>query len=455
MATFSVPGVFIEEVSPTPPLISGAPTSTVLLIGRASAGPIGQAVRCHSLAEFQQVFGGEVAGSELAPAMRLYFANAAVAGASPWVLRIADPVADQGGEPDGEAGADRPADPVDDPGGDLVGDPAQAPRPASLAAAMAEALAAVSPGGAAAVPFNLLVLPPDALIDDASWLPLWAQASVVCQQARAILLLDPPEGWASVEQILAQVGDPAVAPAIDPGVDPAVDPDPDPPSPPSRYGVQQLQQTLVRDHVAIYLPRLRVTVDGVMRSLGPAAAVAGVIVRTDLARGVWRAPAGLEAFIDLAQGISMPLTDLDQAALVHQGINPLRRFQGSIAVWGARTLDGAQDFVSEYKYLPIKRLALYLQSSLIDGLSWTVFEPAGEALWDRVTRSTENFLMMLFRQGAFQGPAPSQAFFARCDASTTTPDDAAAGINWLVVGFAPLKAGEFVILRIGVLSAQV
>jgi phage tail sheath protein FI len=255
--------------------------------------------------------------------------------------------------------------------------------------------------------FNLLCVPPDS----ANW-PLedvYPRALAYCKSRLAILLVDPPGSWLNASD--------------------------------AAQGLSGLGLTTNGENGAIYFPQL------VGRS--PSGAVAGVIARTDAARGVWKAPAGLDAVLANIPGLSIPLTEQDMSELNPLGVNCLRSFPGvGNVVWGARTLRGADALVDEFKYLPVRRLALFLEASIQNGTQWAFFEPNDEPLWASLRLSVGAFMMGLFRQGAFQGATPKDAFFVQCDAQTTTAPDQSAGIVNIVVGFAPLKPAEFVVIRI-------
>jgi phage tail sheath protein FI len=171
--------------------------------------------------------------------------------------------------------------------------------------------------------------------------------------------------------------------------------------------------------------------------------------RTDAARGVWKAPAGIESNLRGVSALTINLTDNENGLLNPLGINCLRSFPGIGTVcWGARTLEGQDILASEWKYVPIRRLALFLEESLYRGTKWVVFEPNDEPLWAKVRLNVGAFMMSLFRQGAFQGSTPDKAFYVKCDAETTTQDDRNKGIINIEVGFAPLKPAEFVVIKI-------
>jgi phage tail sheath protein FI len=139
---------------------------------------------------------------------------------------------------------------------------------------------------------------------------------------------------------------------------------------------------------------------------------------------------------------------MENGVLNKKGINCLRRFPNGVVSWGARTLDGDDDIGSEWKYIPVRRLALFLEESLHRGTKWVVFEPNDAPLWTQIRLNLGAFMMGLFRQGAFQGSTPDKAFFVKCDEETTTQADRNLGIVNIMVGFAPLKPAEFVIIKI-------
>jgi hypothetical protein len=166
-------------------------------------------------------------------------------------------------------------------------------------------------------------------------------------------------------------------------------------------------------------------------------------------RGVWKAPAGTEASLINVQALDYVLTDLENGALNPLGINCLRTFPiYSNICWGARTLDGADQLASDWKYVPVRRLTLFLEESLYRGTKWVVFEPNDEPLWAQIRLNVGAFMQDLFRKGAFQGTTPKEAYLVKCDGDTTTQNDIDNGIVNIMVGFAPLKPAEFVILNI-------
>jgi Bacteriophage tail sheath protein len=181
----------------------------------------------------------------------------------------------------------------------------------------------------------------------------------------------------------------------------------------------------------------------------PCGAVAGIFARTDAQRGVWKAPAGTEATLNNVPQLGLPMTDLENGLLNPLGINCLRTLPAAgRVVWGARTLQGDDRLASQWKYVPIRRTALYIEESLYRGTQWVVFEPNDEPLWAQIRLNIGAFMQTLFRQGAFQGATPKDAYLVKCDRETTTPTDQNNGIVNIVVGFAPLKPAEFVIIKI-------
>ena len=205
-------------------------------------------------------------------------------------------------------------------------------------------------------------------------------------------------------------------------------------------------------NAATYFPALRIIdpLDGLRpRPMAPSGTLAGVYSRTDSTRGVWKAPAGTDATLNGVLGLTLPVNDLENGQLNPLGVNVLRNFPvyGRVA-WGARTMKGADAQADEYKYIPIRRLALFIEESLYRGTQWVVFEPNDEPLWGQIRLNLGVFMNGLFRQGAFQGATRQEAFYVKCDKETTTQADRNLGIVNIQVGFAPLKPAEFVVITI-------
>ncbi len=274
--------------------------------------------------------------------------------------------------------------------------------------------------------FNLLVLPRAGEGVDLE--EVWGPASKFCHRRRAFLLMDPPPGW----------DDPATATDRS-----------------TRWNVVNIRAGLVKDHAALFYPDLLVHEGGREVRVGPSGAIAGLVARVDGERGVWKAPAGTEADIRGIAGLTRTLTDQENGELNVRGINVIRAFPSGIVNWGAKTMDGDDSAPSEWKYIPVRRLALYIEESLFRGTHWVVFEPNDEPLWAQIRLNLGTFMHGLFRQGAFQGSSPKDAYFVKCDNETTTQDDINRGIVNILVGFAPLKPAEFVVVKISQIAGQI
>jgi phage tail sheath protein FI len=193
----------------------------------------------------------------------------------------------------------------------------------------------------------------------------------------------------------------------------------------------------------------------VINAFVPCGIVAGVMARTDGQRGVWKAPAGIDAGIAGITGLELNLSDADNGVINPVGVNALRSFPiiGSV-VWGARTMRGADTLADEAKYLPVRRVTLFIEESLFRGTKFAVFEPNDEPLWAQLRLNIGAFMNNLFRQGAFQGQTPRDAYFVKCDKETTTQNDINLGVVNILVGFAPLKPAEFVVITLQQIAGQ-
>lgn len=215
---------------------------------------------------------------------------------------------------------------------------------------------------------------------------------------------------------------------------------------------KSLTLTFSSTHAAAYFPNIRVDdplVTGVIRSHPPSGAVAGAIARTDGQVGVWQAPAGTDNSLSGVYGPSVVLSDDEHGVLNPIGLNCIRQFPifGTV-VFGSRTLDGADARASEWKYIPVRRTASYILRTLSESLRWAVHKPNGEQLWSQLRLNVTAFMQGLFRQGAFKGVSARESYFVRCDATTTPQADIDLGIVNIVVGFAPLKPAEFVVITL-------
>ncbi len=209
-------------------------------------------------------------------------------------------------------------------------------------------------------------------------------------------------------------------------------------------GVNSINSALYFPWVNSFDPQLNAT-----RAFPPSGFVAGLYAATDSSRHVWKAPAGIDASLTGESGLAITLTDPQNGVLNVQAINCLRNFRvyGDV-IWGSRTLRGNDEVGSEWKYVPIRRFALYLESSLYDGTQWVVFEPNDDTLWGQVRLNVGAFMQGLFLQGAFAGTTPQQAYFVKCDGENNPPASVAQGIINILVGYAPLYPAEFVVIQI-------
>ncbi|MEW6732888.1 MAG: phage tail sheath C-terminal domain-containing protein [Acidobacteriota bacterium] len=278
--------------------------------------------------------------------------------------------------------------------------------------------------------FNLLCIPPFSLTLDITT-SLIAEAVTYCKNRRAMLIVDPPSNWTKKDTAKKEFSD---------GTFPGIS------GPVSNYA-------------AIFFPRLKqpnLLRDNQIEEFVPCGAVAGIFARTDAQRGVWKAPAGQDATLIGVPQLSVSMTDDENGELNPLGVNCLRAFPviGRV-VWGARTVEGADRLASEWKYIPVRRTALFIEESLYRGTKWVVFEPNDEPLWAQIRLNVGAFMQSLFRQGAFQGKTPKEAYLVKCDKETTTQNDINQGIVNILVGFAPLKPAEFVIIKIQQLAGQI
>ncbi len=502
MGTIRYPGVYVEEIPAGPRPIEGVATSVAAFVGRTLRGPVDRPGTIASYAEFERCYGGLWSGSTLPDAVRLFFLNGgrqatvcrlhrgaraatltlpgglALSAASPgaWgnrlrirvehapdagarvfslvvkdtaggsverfddlstdpaeprfvarvleassqLVRVAGPV--PAVRPDAHGAAATGSDGLDDPGASTAfaatGSDGAPLRDADVAG---RGLEARGPGLwlLEGTPFNLLCIPPLGPRRDVGR-ATWDAAAVLAARRGAMLLVDAPRAWRSA----ADASDTAIDALISPGTH--------------------------RTNVALYFPRL-VGPDPRRRNrpatFAACGAVAGVYARTDAQRGVWKAPAGTEATIAGATSLGVALDDAANDDLNVRCIGVLRALDGTgIVVWGARTLGG--NAFPEWKYVPVRRLALFIEQSIAQGTRWAAFEPNGEPLWARLRASVAGFLHDLHRQGALQGPSSRDAWFVKCDASTTTQADIDAGAVNLVVGFAAIRPAEFIVLHI-------
>jgi phage tail sheath protein FI len=270
--------------------------------------------------------------------------------------------------------------------------------------------------------FNILAIPRTTVLNETEARSVISATIKLCEDRRAFYIVDPPPDLNLID---------------------------------IKQWVDQIETT---QNGAVFFPRIKIADpldDFRLKDMPSSGTVAGVFARTDAERGIWKAPAGIKSAMRGVQALSYTLTDKENGTLNPLGINCLRTFpvHGTV-VWGARTLEGSDQRASEWKYIPVRRLALFLEESLYRGTQWVVFEPNDEPLWAQIRLNIRSFMMTLFRQGAFQGSTPSEAFFVKCDSETTTQDDINLGIVNILVGFAPLKPAEFVVIKISQKAGQ-
>jgi hypothetical protein len=379
-------------------IINGVPTSITAFMGRSLTGPAGTAVdgpvTVSSFAEFERIFGGLSGESPMSYAVRDFFLNG---GSTALIVRLIEPNASK--TAGGEAGIAK----------------------LSVETYIDDGIAALEKVDL----FNLLCIPPDSFnpeapeeekdTDNSVYLAL----AVYCVKRRAMLILDPPSRWARSAQqgTLSDIQ-------------------------PTYFGIEGETQR----NATVYFPRV-VEADPLLQNrptvMPNCGAVAGIYASTDASKGVWKAPAGIDAGISGVLKLEVNLSDAQNAALNPLGINCLRSFPtiGPV-IWGARTLRGADELADDFMYVPIRRLALYLEESIDRGTEWTVFEPNDESLWDAVRKSVSDFLHGLQQQGAFY------SFFVKCDRTTMTQDDIGQGRLNIVIGVAPVNPAEYIEIRI-------
>ena len=266
--------------------------------------------------------------------------------------------------------------------------------------------------------FNMLVIPETALLSVGEAEKVFRTAVPLIEKYRAVYFLDPPQqdgrrqtvkdlaAWFSAQVSIRHPNVMLYYPCVH-----------------------------IRSKVAPP-PTITIPVSGTM---------AGLFARLDSTRGVWKAPAGTEATLQGVVGLDQSLTVQDMNVLTSVNINTLKQLPSSAYVaWGARTLSSDP----EWKYVPVRRTALFIESSIHQGTSWAVFEPNDEPLWAQIRQSVETFMQTLFWRGAFQGTKAPNAYFVKCGRETMTAADQHAGMVRILVGFAPLKPAEFVMVNI-------
>ncbi|MBD5788243.1 phage tail sheath family protein [Cellulosimicrobium terreum] len=499
------PGVYITEVPSGNRAITGVATSITAFVGPADRGPANEPVQISSLADFDRRFGGLARNSGLGYAVRDFYLNGggraivvriAAADAQTATLEVGDVTLEAAGPgewantlevevqhlPDPEAAEVAESQGAGIEGGDLFtlivreapgAEPSEVFRNVTMldgprrvdrvleASLLVQAVAVPDAGNPRPPAATVTVAAGD---EGASGSTIVATdyASAALQSSRGgifaledadlvnIIVLPPPTPGGALP---AAVWPEALAYAVTRRAFLVVDPPPDTtPADAATFAADSGLTGIAARNAALYYPRVRHADPlrgGTIGTFAPGGVVAGVMARTDGARGVWKAPAGLEAAMTGVVDLERHLTNDENGDLNPRGINALRTFRdaGSV-VWGARTLRGADVLADEYGYVPVRRFALFLEESLFRGTQWVVFEPNDEPLWAQIRLTVGGFLQDLFRKGAFQGRTPREAYFVKCDAETTTQFDIDRGIVNIQVGFAPLKPAEFVIVSV-------
>jgi len=495
----SYPGVYVEELPSVSRTITGVSTSITAFVGRAARGPLNEAVIIHSFGDYERIFGGVFSESKMSYSVYHYYLNG---GGTAVIVRI-----DNGGkvtefEKSGTNLKFESANPgswsknlsisINDDINDTDPDKAnlfnlvvtdiginevesylnlsinsKSPkfvtkvlknesRLIRVNESMEDTIDKVPSTGKYTIKdkskegtdgnnpksndvlgsqssrtgiyalddidlFNILCIPP--YDNDEAATNVYPAANQYCKERRAILLVDPPLSWKKTSD-----------------------------------AVSGAKSNMISENAAIFFPRLimrDVKDDNRLTSFVPCGAVAGVIARNDTQRGIWKAAAGIEANLVGVSDLQVRLTDSENGQLNPIGVNCLRILPSAgPVIWGSRTLKGADRLANQWKYLSVRRTALYIEESLYRGTQWVVFEPNDESLWTQIRLSIGAFMHDLFLKGAFQGSDPKQAYLVKCDKETTTQYDIDRGIVNILVGFAPLKPAEFVILKIQQLAGQ-
>ena len=388
MPEIIVPGVYIRETSTGSQLIEGTPTSTAAFVGVTRKGPRNKPKIVKSFADYSEMFGLASPKVPVSIAVLQFFSNG---GRKAVIVRTSASRNRKKYCPDPEQ---------------LIGD--------SKSQTGIHALGLSEPTG--------LLLTPDAAQMPADDAKKVAEAVLkFCQDRRIFHILDIPLELSRQKPVQAAV----------------------------KWSAQS--EAIKNRNAAVYFPQIMIAdpsaKNGTLQ-VSPSGAVAGLYARFELGRGVWKAPAGLDAKLHTARGVEIELTNQDMTQLEKASINPVRCIADhGIVAWGARTfLADAND--QDWRYVSMRRLALFIQESLYRGLTWAVFKPNGEALWAEIRLAVSSFMNQLFRSGAFQGSHAGEAYIVECSQKTMTRRDIDAGRIIVQVGFAPLKPAEFTILRI-------
>jgi phage tail sheath protein FI len=385
------PGTYVQETPSGAHPISGVTTAATAFVGYVARGPLNTPVQCLNFGDFQRVFGGLDPNSVTSFQVSQFFLNG---GTEAWVSRLQSP------------------DGLIPTGFDVAGNPADRTGIYAL-----DAMDLV----------NLILIPDMPAMGQSDYLTAATATLNYAIQRKAFAILDMPNDIQTPAQ--------AISWAM---------------STPGTFGKGIIS-------AATYFPQVQVPNPFSTQpfQMGGSGTLAGIYALTDRNVGVWKAPAGITAPLAGVQNLSCVMNDEKNGQIDSLGINALRTFPIYDNVsWGARTMGAANIADEGWKYIPARRLALYIEQSLIQGLQWVVFEPNDERLWAEIRLSVNGFLHPLYLQGALVGASPSQAYQCICDASTTTPQDVANGIVNIEVLFAPERPAEFLVITLQQAAGQ-
>jgi hypothetical protein len=372
-----------EEAKPrrsgAPPPVRGVDTSVTVFIGRAEKGPLNTPFQCLGPEAFDDHFCQVGPYFDLARAVRLFFTNG---GRKCYVVRVA-------------SREDVNASPAPNDYRDALD---------SLSIELPE--------------FNLMAIPHDPGVDNATRREIHRLASKYCRDRRAFLLVDAPPEWSGLVDLQDTWSD---------------------------LGVARQREGLALESAAMFYPRVLVEEEGQEVPVGASGAVAGLINRFDRKKGMWTPPAGREATILGLARLEHETTEDDATKFANEGVCVLRTLPEAIVSWGARTMAGHTK--SWWKFIPVRRLAIWVERSLKKGTTWVEHEPNDALLWTAIQKNLEEFMYKLWKVGALEGKKKGEAYFVRCDDSTTTPNMIALNMVRFHVGFAPVRPEEFMVLE--------
>ncbi|HXU44964.1 MAG TPA: phage tail sheath C-terminal domain-containing protein [Thermoanaerobaculia bacterium] len=508
----SYPGVYIEEIASGQPVVTAVTTASTGFVDYFARGPVGVATQINTWTNFQQVYGGLDPKSEASYAIYQYFLNG---GQIAWVVRVANGATTASATDATTGFSFQAANPgvwgntiictITQP--QQVGQAAIAPGVFNLAVAQA-----AKGGGASENYLNLSLDPTSAqyapaVINAASQLiqvpstttngvttytlPAMPAQGVQNPIPESLLMTFSggtngtlPEATDFTDQLGAflliapsminTLCLPATANASAGDASSAINAALSWCNANKAFYIVDIPSTIVtvqamtswaqanvlnaNNYVgAVYFPRLVIpdpNANYQPKNVASSGTIAGVYARIDNTEGVWVAPAGTEATI-INANLAVQIGDSQNGQLNPLGINALRSFPvfGNL-IWGARTLAGADQISSQWKYIPVRRLLNFIELSLQQSLKWAVFQPNDQALWTNITVEAGNFLAGLYSQGAFAGATASAAYFVQCDSTTTTPTDIAQGICNVIIGVAPVQPAEFIVLQIQQIAGQ-